>query len=192
MLKMLRNALLAWNASVSGQSPEKILYLLEHQYSQANLRGSALKGKDAQHVALMESLAQELGFCLGLASAECHLSGSADDERSYGGWGGRRRGCFYDEDDEDEERVSFAEIEEREMKIMNLVDLDGNVLSKKLKIGKRTHTIPANLEQTITAGSHDDQEYEGYMGNVSKTRFMDVYVMFDHMFQGAGSLERCE
>ncbi|EED79522.1 predicted protein, partial [Postia placenta Mad-698-R] len=84
----MRHVLLSWKQDLDGDAPLKLIYLLEHKYPQANLRGSALKGRDAQIVALLDLLAKQLDFRLGLANVVCRVSGYADDPGyGRGGWG---------------------------------------------------------------------------------------------------------
>ncbi|KIO28615.1 hypothetical protein M407DRAFT_22201 [Tulasnella calospora MUT 4182] len=55
-MQRLREILLFWKQHLDDEeSPDKIIYLLEHRYSHANYRGSALKGNDTQAVAILES-----------------------------------------------------------------------------------------------------------------------------------------
>ncbi|KAL4245987.1 hypothetical protein ABKN59_009134 [Abortiporus biennis] len=149
--------------------PDKLVYLLSHKYSQVNLQSSALKGADDIKIALLSSVAKETGFQLGLASVECHLVGSAADNGDYGRRRGRY-GCYYDEDDEDDDDVEFEEIHEREMSIQDFVDMDGSLISDNLTVHDQRETIPAGLTKMVESGPHDEQEYEGYMGNVRYRR----------------------
>lgn len=163
----LSRVLLAWKDGEDDAGPEKIVYLLDHKYSEANLKASALKGADAQKVAILQILAQRHGFGLGLANAHCRLSGPADDDG--GGYYRRDRWRCYDDEDEDEddEDVDFAEVESREMTIENFVDLNGRLISKLLDYEEESETIPAELTEDVESGECDGQEYEGYMGNVN-------------------------
>ena len=152
----VKQVLVSWNehAKAGLRVPGKVLYLLDHMYSQANLRASALKGADDHKIALLEVIARELGFHLGFASVTCRLQGSGDDDG-------------YDSDpDPDSDSVGFLEVYEREVRIEDFVDLDGNVLTAELELDNDTETIPATMVSDIEAGPYDDQEYEGYMGNV--------------------------
>ncbi|KAF7789412.1 hypothetical protein EIP86_000356 [Pleurotus ostreatoroseus] len=166
----IRQVLVAWKSGARQDVPEKILYLLDHKYSQANLRGSALKGSDAQRVAILDTLGKQLGFKLGLASVECHVTGAADDDG--GGYYGRRN-CYWDEESErDDDMLGFMEICDTMMSLTNFVNLDGVQVADEIEISGTTKTIPDDLEESVRSGAHDEQEYEGYMGN------------------GAGTLER--
>lgn len=73
----------SWNDSSGDNTPKKIIYLLEYQYSQANLNASALKGIDAHKVALLAGEAQRYNICLGLANVEAQLRGEIGDDRRY-------------------------------------------------------------------------------------------------------------
>ncbi|TFY70328.1 hypothetical protein EVG20_g2677, partial [Dentipellis fragilis] len=167
LVEELADILQAWTDGNAKTNPDKIIYLLSHKYSQANLKGSALKGIDAHKVALLEVLSKKHGFSLGLANANCHLSGYAEDS------GGGHRGWGYDDDDDDgdDDDVEFAEVEEREMSIQNFVDMEGKLIEDDLEYDDG-ETIPADLAETVESGECDEQDYEGYMGN------------------GAGSLQR--
>ncbi|KAG8916702.1 hypothetical protein FRC01_002911 [Tulasnella sp. 417] len=176
-IERLREILLSWKQHLEDDdSPEKIIYLLQHRYSHSNYRGSALKGRDAQTVAILDSIGKEIGLRVGLALVECHLRGGADD-------GGNDYyappvGCWSSDDGIASEDLNFLETYETSMTITDLVDLDGVLLKKKLKLtgededGVGVEFIPADLREVVEGGPHDEQEYEGYQGN------------------GAGSLER--
>ncbi|TCD68473.1 hypothetical protein EIP91_010648 [Steccherinum ochraceum] len=159
-MNRLRDILRSWTQDNGATAPSKIIHLLEHKYSQANLCASALKGADANKVAVLDEIAHELGFHLGLASVVCALEGYADDDGPR-----NRRNCYWDEDSEDDDEVGFAEIESKTMTIEDFVDMDGEVISEGLAFNEKTETIPVNLAKIIEAGDHDEQEYEGYMGN---------------------------
>jgi hypothetical protein len=71
----LRHVLLSWKQQPDSTVPTKLIYLLQHKYSLASLRGNCLKGADAYKVALLQSLADQLNFDVGLANVECHVVG---------------------------------------------------------------------------------------------------------------------
>jgi len=167
----LRHIFLSWKQIPS--APQKIIYLLDHEYSKANLRGSALKGTDAHLASLLNPLAEELGFDLGLALVECHIYGVPESD--YGRQINYERGGDSDEeDDEDEEDIDnlmIEEVIEQQMTITNLVNLDGELLADKLKLkeNKDEEFIPEDLRETVEEGIPDKQSYEGYQGNWGPT-----------------------
>lgn len=192
-----------WKADAGEYSQEKIIYLLDYKYSQANLNASALKGADAHRVALLENLARQYGFDLGLAHAVCHLIGPCDEGGYYDGYSGR---YGYDvERDADmhpcrygggrprhgESSLSFADIEERRMTIEHFVDLEGRLISKTLA-DKKKETIPADLTEDVEEDESDEEEFEGYQGNVSRLVLFNQLSPCSGSAQYAGSLERCK
>jgi hypothetical protein len=145
---------------------EKVVYELEYKYSRANLSASALKGRDSAIFALVDSVAKELGFCMGLAHLELTLTGTPDgpgfdddyddeweDDDSHG-------------DEEREENWSFGDIDERTVSVTNLVDAKGKQIAPNVDFDDETEAIPSGFVEEIEAGRHDRQEYEGYQGNV--------------------------
>ncbi|KAI4517125.1 hypothetical protein K525DRAFT_211588 [Schizophyllum commune Loenen D] len=166
-VEALRHVLLSWKQTTNPDAPRKIIYLLDHKYSQANMKGSALKGLDAHKLAILQLLAKQHDFRLGLASLETSLSGYADDNGcSYGRSRYGRYGYYDDSEEEDDEDVDFAEVEETETKITNLVDLEGRMLQDELEFdAEGDECIPGDLTEAVQQGDHDGQDYEGYMGN---------------------------
>jgi hypothetical protein len=135
----LRHVMLSWKQSID---PEKIVYLLDHMYSEVNLRASTLKGKDTARVTHLRAIAEELRFRVCLVTVELHESGQADD---YGS------------------SYSFGEVDESEFKITDAFDLDGHdiELNEDLEV-EDEDCIPYPLSKT----DPDEEEYEGYQGNV--------------------------
>ncbi|KAJ6539247.1 hypothetical protein B0H19DRAFT_349904 [Mycena capillaripes] len=153
-LSQLRHVLLSWKQQPHSTVPTKIIYLLQHKYSKASLRGNCLKGADAYKVALLQSLATQLNFDIGLANVECHVQGYGDDDFGHRG---------YDSDDDD---VGMAEVEERSMTIGNLVDLDGRRIRDEIDCEEDdSEFCPEDLRDEVEAGNPDEREYEGYQGN---------------------------
>jgi hypothetical protein len=165
----LRHVLLSWKQNPE-QVPDKIIYMLDHKYSQANLSGSALKSRDAHVFAILDNLAKEIGFCLGLASVEHRQTGYAEDN---GGYRGRRGWRDYDYDDMDDGDVDMAEVEEETTSVENLVNVDGKIIRKKpVDFDDEVETIP-QLDGYFEGDDYDDQDYEGYQGNVRVLALLD-------------------
>jgi hypothetical protein len=154
VLGAMRAAFVAWNAA-GGDAPAKAVCPLEHDYSQANLSVSAMKGADAYVVSALTTLAAELGFRFGFAHLEREERGSGDDDGYRGG-----RGRYDDESDLDDDDVGMLEVDEVDNKFENLVDADGNDIRKSLDVDE-DEMVPAGFVEDL--GDHDGQEYEGYM-----------------------------
>jgi hypothetical protein len=87
---LLAQVLKKWRAKEyeKGSECDIIAYLLDHEYSAANLKEGldCLKGVDAHRVTLLGPIAEQLGFVVGLASLSHKVSGCADDYgRGYRG-----------------------------------------------------------------------------------------------------------
>jgi hypothetical protein len=157
-------------------TPIKIIYLLEHKYSQANLRGDALKGADAHKVGLLQDLARTTGFRMGLANVECHVNGDGND---YGG--GYGSDC----------NVSIGDVEYRNISIQNLVDLEGRLIKEEIDCEDDCEHIPEDLSDIVESGQSDEREYEGYQGNVCTPSFLFSNGHASYLVQHAGSVDLC-
>ena len=143
----LSEVLTLWRDGDGG--PSKIMYLLSHKYSQANLSGSALKGADAQLVSTLQAVAGPLGFHLGFANLTCTEHGYGDGMS-------------------DDDEVSMIEVEETFVELENLVDLNGNLIQEVFDYDVEKEVIPVKFAREITSGEIDDQDdHGGYTGNVS-------------------------
>jgi predicted 2-oxoglutarate/Fe(II)-dependent dioxygenase YbiX len=89
-------------------SPEKLLYPLEHAYTPAELAFEALKGADAAAATVLVAATSAADCDLYLALVSIEESGSAE----YSGYYGSRRRRWSD-DDEDEEDFEVVEVHDR-------------------------------------------------------------------------------
>ena len=168
-------------------APTRLVYLLDHEYTQRGLDWSLLKGADATRSARLRAAAGQAGCDAVLALADVHETWSAyerDGGRSwyrgsrYRGWGRWDDGP--DEDDEDEEDSwgggpSYAngfqdyELEElidSEVTLESWTAGDGAPLEK---VG-----LPVTESEVCSSTPTDElhpysSEYEGYMGNEGNT-----------------------
>ncbi|THH20165.1 hypothetical protein EUX98_g8640 [Antrodiella citrinella] len=147
----------AWKES-EGQdyAPSKIVYLLEHECPDAQM--SALKGADANKVAVLHTLSPELGFRLGFASISHSLYRRASD------YGARNGYCI-------------DTLERCETQIY-LVDINGKMIENdsdsELELSGK-ETIPADLDDwdRISGGSYVEEDYDpgsGYPNDGTLTR----------------------
>lgn len=169
----------AWQAREDGGEdvPEKIVCLLEHKYSQANLSGGALKGGDAQRVAMIDTAAKRHRFGMGFASAECHLFGTADDEDEDGYYEYRRRwasdvrrgvcSMFLMFARPQREEHDFLAVFDQDLEVEHVVDLDGNMIADKLQVNVEKEAVPSELIKILRQGPWEDENHQPYTGNVS-------------------------
>jgi predicted 2-oxoglutarate/Fe(II)-dependent dioxygenase YbiX len=81
-------------------SPEKLIYPLEHAYTPAALAFDALKGADAAVATVLVKAAQDAECDLHLALVSIQESGEAENNRYYGS---RSRSRWHDDDDDDDD-----------------------------------------------------------------------------------------
>ena len=162
---LLTQVLRKWRAKKYEKESQRniIAYLLDHEYSTANLKDGldCLKGVDAHRVMLLAPIAEQLGFVVGLAGLSHKVSGSANDNGQ--GYPGRT--------------LAMVEVFEKSTRISGIVDLAGaSLLSvKHLNLSVKS-LIPGN---PFKNKKPDDTEYEGYMGNVGFVLSMLISVIFD-------------
>jgi len=151
--------------------PNRLVYLLDHEYTPRGLNWRRLKGADASRVALLRTAAAKAGCEAVLALADIkttHSAFPADEVYGY------RRRSWYDEDDD--EYSGGASEGGREYEIQDLVDSD-------ITLTRWTGPDGTRLEETSLSVSGDEvcastqtgdlepysSEYEGYMGNWGNT-----------------------
>ena len=169
----LRAVLRRWSESRYPEDTELqvVAYLLNHKYSEVNLRMGALKGEDAHKISHLRPIAEELGYIIGLANLSFTKTGTSDD---YGGcdyWGRKRQRRYYggwsssdDDDGGDGDVPNMLEVTGTDLSITNLVDLDGvQIVKTRPLLLSEENLIP---KDPFEDEAPDDKDYEGYMGNV--------------------------
>ena len=133
---LLAQVLRKWRAKKYEKESQRniIAYLLDHEYSTANLKDGldCLKGVDAHRVMLLGPIAEQLGFVVGLAGLSHKVSGSANDNGQ--GYPGRA--------------LAMVEVFQKSTRISGIVDLAGaSLLSvKHLNLSVKS-LIPGNLSR---------------------------------------------
>lgn len=109
--------------SPDDDSPEKLIYPLQHAYTLAGLAFDALKGVDAAAASVLVPAAEQADCDLHLALVSIEESGSAEYTGDY--YGSRRRRGRSDED-EDEGEFEVYEVCDRETTLSQWRRPDGN------------------------------------------------------------------
>ena len=151
--------------------PNRLVYVLDHEYTPRGLNWRRLKGADASRVALLRTAADKAGCEAVLALADVkttHSAFPADEAYGYG-----RRRDWYDDYDEDNDEQSGSE---GEYEIQELVDSevtlthwtgpDGTRLEQTSLFVKDNEVCASTPEGDLEPYS---SEYEGYMGNWGNT-----------------------
>ncbi len=154
--------------------PNRLVYLLDHEYTPRGLNWRRLKGADASRVSLLRTAADKAGCVAILALADIKTTHSAfpADE----GYGYRRRGWYDDHDQDDAEYSGGAGDSERHYDIEELIDSDITLTNWTGPDGTRLEetSLSANGDEVCASTPTGDlkpfsSEYEGYMGNWGNT-----------------------
>ena len=86
--------------SAPTQPPSRLVYLLDHEYTEHGLAWQSLKGNDGVRAAALRAAAERCGCELVLALAEIHETWSCMEPGWDEPWQGRHRSWERDEDDE--------------------------------------------------------------------------------------------
>jgi len=129
-----------------------IVYLLDHEYSEASLEFTALKGKDAALVSNIRRAAENQGISLCLGLLECEMDGDADVYGSDDGYG---------------RSPQMELVHEKEYSIKGLYDLDGDLAKGRNPISLDPDHDMIPRDPGFEDQDPDDREFQGYTGNVS-------------------------
>lgn len=171
LARRVRKVLKAWKKARVGDAPERIFIILDDDYKEDGLKGSALEDRDARTLALFETIAKEHDFSLGLANAEITLSGTAEDaghrwqqrepfdDDSWCSYGPGRRSPRGGRD-RDPDSLPFADVNGASLKLSHLVRLDGDLISEKVDFDEDFDVIPLELMEEMQDEDHDEQHYQ--------------------------------
>ncbi len=153
--------------------PNRLVYLLDYEYTPRGLNWRRLKGADASRVALLRTAVDKAGCEIVLALADIKTTHSAFpvDE----GYGYRRRRDWYGDYDDDEYSGGSSG-SEREYDIQELIDSDITLTHWTGPEGTRLEEISLSVDGDEACAPTEtgdlkpySSEYEGYMGNWGNT-----------------------
>jgi len=145
--------------------PDRLVYLLDHEYTQRGLKWNRLKNADAPRAKALQEVARQLDCEIFLALADVHETWSCEDEYSgYSHYGQRD----YGDDDDAPGGPPYPDLSE-------LIDSDVE-LRHWLGLGGRWEAVATGVdaaELCYTKPSTDfepfESEHEGYTGNAGNT-----------------------
>ncbi|KAF4912284.1 hypothetical protein CGCF415_v003828 [Colletotrichum fructicola] len=159
--RKLRHSLRKWlKGGIPGQSDENELYYrLDHEYTEANLSMSALKGRDYEVVQVLDDLSTELEFDVFLAALETKEEGTVGYD--HGGY----RYKDDDWDDDDEGWHELEDVHEASQRVKQLVGVHGRPVMRDIEF---------NQDHALDNGdfwddADQEEEYQGFMGNSGPT-----------------------
>ena len=151
----LGRVLAAWHQQEKGESPsdygfKQLVYILEHEYSEANIRVDQLKAKDQLRTRYLLEACQDQGFSLFFAHIEYSQSGSIEEEDYDGNW--RYDGTGYHE---------FIDEFESKWSLSNVFQYNGKQLANSIALEEE------DILETFdfTDIEPDDEECDGWTGN---------------------------
>jgi len=154
------------------QKPDRLIYLLDHEYTERSLDWARLKSADRARVAALCEVADRLDCEAWLALADVHESWNCEEDEGWGGYGWGR----YDEDDDDDDDDEGEDDGEGEHTLLDLIDSDVMLRHWVGRDGKaaREMTLSPDIDEVVsTRGSSEmspfKSEHEGYMGNYGNT-----------------------
>lgn len=157
------------------EPPNRLVYLLDHQYTQRGLAWSRLKGADIARAAALRAAAQRADCELVLALAEVHETWSCFEPGWNDSWHRRHRYWERDEDDdwiekdptvEDPDTFELDELVDCEITLGYWIDASGKKTEEIV-----TDVSGAEVCSTTPSSALEPHasEYEGYMGNYGNT-----------------------
>ncbi|MCG8457771.1 MAG: 2OG-Fe(II) oxygenase, partial [Holophagales bacterium] len=170
----------AWDSDAPDEAPpNRLVYLLDHQYTERGLSWGQLKGSDADRAALLRAAAEIAGCELVLALSEIHEIWSAEEPYSpwsrYGGesrsW--RRHRGDWIEDYPAEDGPEAYELHDLIDSEITLTHWSSD--SEQDAIPVVTHVASSEVCATTPTKELEayESEYEGFMGNYGNT--MDLW-----------------
>jgi len=164
-----------WSTDTRRERPDRLVYLLDHQYTRRSLAWHRLKSADATRAAALRAVAQRLDCESVLALADVHESWSCDDEHEmFAEY--RRRGRRWHEGEEVEvEDVEDDEEASEQFDLIELLDSDVELRHWVASAGQ-VEGVSGFVERDevcFTRASNELEpfasEHEGYMGNYGNT-----------------------
>jgi len=142
-----------------GKPPQRLAYLLDHEYTQRSLGWNRLKGQDAARVAALCQAAERLDCGILLALADVHEIWQCEEED----WGYGRD--WDDEDEDDDTAHDLVDLVDYTIELSHCLGSDAGRAQIAQGIGQ---------DEVCSTTESDDlepyaYEYEGYMGNYGNT-----------------------
>jgi hypothetical protein len=158
--------------------PDRLVYLLDHEYTARGLRWDLLKGSDAARATALRTAAERLDCEMFLAQADVHETWECQSEpATWDAHGGRSyRGFRNDFEDDYEDEDEDDDIDDGEPILSDLIDSDIELRNWVGSASKKPAAISSAVrdeELCYTRPSADmspfQSEYTGFMGNWGNT-----------------------
>lgn len=131
---------------------EKLVYILEHEYSEANICLDQLKGKDQLRARYLSEACHDQGFCLFFAHFEYSRFGGVDENEDDPYWADHLNGTDY--------HKLIDELETK-WKLVTVFQSDGQQLAENITLEEEEILNNADFKSM----EPDDEECDGWTGN---------------------------
>lgn len=156
-----------WSGDTASEVPDRLVYLLDYQYTQRGLSWRHLKGSDAARAEALRAVAERLDAEIFLALADVHETWAAEPDYSES----RRWRHGEDEDDDDPgagsaDEPALSELIDSDIELRHWLNADGSLMASEPSFvawSELCETRPS------VECSPFESEYEGYMGNYGNT-----------------------
>ncbi|KAL3705144.1 hypothetical protein TMatcc_008816 [Talaromyces marneffei ATCC 18224] len=143
-----------WHDQVEVNCPATLVYLLDHQYSIAELSVARLKGVDRQRFVQLQAACLKNNCDIYLANIEKSVKGGVEDDEYYGGYYGRGRHL------DDNGFHTLEDVYEDSLELLHVVDMQGAAAGKNLPFPETMI-----IQNDAFNGEPDDEDFEGFTGN---------------------------
>ena len=147
-------------------SPQRLVYLLDHEYSERSLAWGRLKNGDPVQVAALRAAAEQLDCVCHLALAEVHETWSCEDDGYGYGYGRRRGGYRLRPKPRDPQDYQLLEQITSEVRLHHWLDLDGQEVPG---YGADVRGYELSFRKDSLQLDPFESHHEGYQGNYGNT-----------------------
>jgi hypothetical protein len=151
-MEKLRLLFSSWIGNIGKGIPTALVFLLEHQYTDASLRYDGMKGHDQQVASHLLEVCGEAGFGFYLANLKQTVGGGCDEDGDSD--------CSYHVIGEE---FNWATT------LTRIVELDGTEIAQNFDFDEKHFVRETPFDDVLP----DSEDYSGYTGNegVSATHF---------------------
>jgi len=154
----LRRLLKHWQSNTSsnkGSSCDRVIHILDHEYTEQGLKLQSLKGRDLDVARVLCETCSATGFLCFLASCEKEVFGSCEENFDY-----------YSRYDNYESEYSggyheIIDVCDTSLRLKRIVDMNGKLVAENISIVEEDFLEENPFEDKTP----DGEDYSGYTGN---------------------------
>jgi len=154
-----------WHGDTRTEPPDRLVYLLDHQYTPSGLSWQRLKGVDAQRAAALLATARQLDAEIFLTLADVHETWSTEDDYPQHGYWGDEQEDENNGIDHNEDHSALGDLIDSEVELRHWLSADG---SRREDISFASTEELCMNRQSVDCAPFQS-EHEGYMGNYGNT-----------------------